>query len=161
MSAPARATLQYHIPLKVDVLREQGIADPWTYGIRYRTTFGELDAQGHISNVTYLRWFETFRVQYLRDYGWPAYATKDSTPMVLRRVEVDFLKEINLSEDFIVTGRTARIGKSSCVMDYAIWADGLRATGSAVLVFLDKQGGKIPLPSGLRAAMIAKDGSAC
>ena len=158
---PVTPTVQYHMPLSLDVLREHGISDPWTYGIRYRTTFGELDAQGHISNVTYLRWFETFRVQYLRDYGWPVYATKDGTPMVLRRVEVDFLKEINLSEDFIVTGRTTSLGNSSCVMTYAIWADGLRATGSAVLVFLDHDGRKIPLPSDLRATMISRDGPDC
>lgn len=159
MSTATSPPLQYHAPLSTEELRQCGISDPWTYGIRYRTTFGELDAQDHISNVTYLRWFETFRVQYLRDYGWPAYATTEGTPMVLRRVEVDYLSPMNLSEDFIVTGRTARLGNSSCTMNYAVWADGLRATGSAVLVFLDHDGGKIPLPSELRSAMIVKDGS--
>lgn len=113
--------------------------------------------QGHISNVTYLRWFETLRMSYLRDYGWPEYATANATPMVLRRVEVDFLKEVNLSEDIIVTGRTVSIGNSSCVMNYAVWAGGLRSTGSAVLVFLDASGSKSNLPGDLRKFIVEKD----
>lgn len=141
----------------MDELRNNRIPEPWNYGIRYRTTFGEIDMQGHISNVTYLRWFETLRMSYLRDHGWPQYATPNGTPMVLRRVEVDFLKEINLSEDIIVTGRTVSVGNSSCVMNYAVWADGLRSTGSAVLVFLDGAGAKSGLPGTLRKTIAQKD----
>lgn len=148
---------KYHGPLSIDELRDQQIPAPWNYGIRYRTTFGEIDMQGHISNVTYLRWFETLRMSYLRDFGWPEYATPNATPMVLRRVEVDFLKEINLSEDIIVTGRTVSVGNSSCVMNYAVWADGLRSTGSAVLVFLDASGAKSDLPGHLRKFITEKD----
>lgn len=150
-------TPKYHVPLSIGELRDLQIPQPWNYGIRYRTTFGELDMQGHISNVTYLRWFETLRMSYLRDHGWPEYATPSGTPMVLRRVEVDFLKEINLSEDIVVTGRTTSLGNSSCVMNYAVWADGLRATGSAVLVFLDASGTKSDLPGRLRETVTEKD----
>lgn len=149
--------LPYHTPLTVAELRAAGVAEAWSFGIRYRTTFGELDMQGHISNVTYLRWFETLRMSYLRAYGWPEYASKAAIPMVLRRVEVDYLQEIGLAEDIIVTGRTTSLGASSCVMEYGVWADGLRATGAAVLVFLDHARGKAPLPGDLRQNMLARD----
>jgi len=153
----SEVTLSYHVPLSAAELRNHGVPEPWNYAIRYRTTFGELDAQGHISNVTYLRWFEAFRVSYLRDYGWPEYATEHGTPMVLRRIEVDYLKEVSLSEDIIVTGRIISVGKSSCVMNYGVWSDGLRATGSAVLVFLDGNGNKSSLPGDLQEQAILND----
>jgi acyl-CoA thioester hydrolase len=157
LKASLEQTLKFHVPLTVEELRGEDIPEPWTYGIRYRTTFGELDAQGHVSNVVYLRWFEALRMQYLRDYGWPEYATRDGTPMVLRRNEVDYLKVINLSQDIVVTGRTTRVGTSSCVMEYAVWSMGLCATGAAVLVFLDNDNAKSAIPEALKANILERD----
>ncbi|PTX56065.1 acyl-CoA thioester hydrolase [Litoreibacter ponti] len=151
--------LPYHTPLDTPTLRGLGIPEPWGYGVADRTRFGELDALAHVSNVAYLRWFEAFRVHYLRDYGMTSYATADSPRMVLRRVEVDYLQEMKLSEDYITTGRTASVRRSSCVMNYAIWSQTLRATGSAVLVFLKNDGSKRPIPEDLRHAMITRDGA--
>lgn len=149
----------YHSPLSEEALRELGIPEPWRYGVADRTRFGELDALAHVSNVVYLRWFENFRVHYLRDYGLTDYATATGPRMVLRQVQVDYLAELKLSEDYVVTGRTDSVRTNSCQMQYAIWSDTLRATGSAVLVFLNADGTKRPIPDALRRAMIERDGA--
>ena len=153
------STLSYHTPLAADDLRRLAIPEPWHYGIADRTRFGELDALAHVSNVAYLRWFESFRVHYLRDYGLSEYATADGPRMVLRQVQVDYLAEMKLSEDYVVTGRTDSLRSSSCVMHYAIWSGNLRATSSAVLVFLNADGTKRPIPEPLRSTMITRDGA--
>lgn len=153
------SNLLYHTPLSQSSLRDLGIPEPWRYGVADRTRFGELDALAHVSNVVYLRWFESFRVQYLRDYGLTDYATATGPRMVLRQVQVDYLAEMKLSEDYVVTGRTASLRQNSCQMNYAVWSGTLRATGSAVLVFLNADGTKRPVPDELRRNMIARDGA--
>ncbi len=151
--------LAYHTPLPASALRERGIPEPWRYGVADRTRFGELDALAHVSNVAYLRWFEAFRVHYLRDYGLREYATATGPRLVLRQVQVDYLAEMKLSEDYIVTGRTETLRTNSCQMQYAVWSGNLRATGSAVLVFLNADGTKRPIPEALRHQMVARDGA--
>ncbi len=150
--------IPYHTPLPVSTLRDLGIPEPWTYGVADRTRFSELDPVGHVNNVAYLQWFEAFRVHYLVDYG-IAYSGDDSPFPVLRRVEVDYRAEMNIREDYIVTGRTKSMRTTSMEMEYAVWSGGgLRATGSAVLVFLTKSG-RHTLTDQQRETLIARDGT--
>lgn len=146
-------------PMQASELRSCGVPEPWNFGVGFRATFGDLDAQNHVSNVKYLRWIEAFRMSYLRAYGWPEYATPGATPMVIRRFQIDYLKPVHLDDDVIVTGRAAQVGSSSCTMDYMIWGDGLIAEASAVLVFLNHDGSKVGLPGDLRSNMIERDGA--
>ncbi|GFE64273.1 thioesterase [Litoreibacter roseus] len=148
--------LRYHRRLASETLRAWNIPPPWNYGVADRVRFGELDALGHVSNVAYLRWFEAFRVHYLRDYGITTYGA-DGPRMVLRQVQVDYLAEMQLSEDYIVTGRTDSVRSTSCQMHYAVWSGNLRATGSAVLVFLDQSGQKTKIPPDFRETVLARD----
>lgn len=147
----------HHTPLERTVLRGWGVPAPWLFGIGFRATFGDLDAQQHVSNTVYLRWIEAFRVHYLREHGWPEYAAPATTPMVVRRCEIDYLKPVFLDDDVVVTGRTESVRVSSCVMKYAIWRHGLVAQAKAVLVFLDKNNQKTPIPKELRANMLEID----
>lgn len=158
MVISSRPVLQsHHKPLDRAVLRSWGIPSPWTFGVGFQATFGDLDAQQHVSNVVYLRWIESFRVAYLRAYGWEEYATPGATPMVIRKYEIDYLRPCHLGDDIVVTGRTVSVRQSSCVMKYAIWRDGLVAEASCVLVFLDNDNLKGPIPAALRAEMMRAD----
>ncbi|MGR3434103.1 MAG: acyl-CoA thioesterase [Shimia sp.] len=151
--------MQFHTPLGPDALRPLGIEAPWTFGMADRTRFGELDALGHVNNTAYLRWFENFRIAYMRDYG---IATYEGTfpRIVLRQTEVEFRREMLLHEDFVVVGRTTAFRTSSWQMAYAVFAGGtLRATGGAVLVLLDAAGAKRPLSDDWRATFATRDGA--
>ncbi|MFQ6548089.1 acyl-CoA thioesterase [Aestuariibius sp. 2305UL40-4] len=151
--------ISYLTPLAEAELRQLGIPEPWTYGRADRTRFGELDALAHINNTAYLRWFETFRIHYFRDYGISNYTPEDPR-IVLRRVEVDYLAEMLLEEDYVVVGRTRELRTTSFTMDYAIFSGGtLRCTSSAVLVLLEADGTKRPLSDAIRQTLIARDGA--
>lgn len=148
----------YLTPLDAETLRDEGIPAPWTYGIKDRVRFGEIDAVNHVNNTAYLRWFEQFRTRYLRDYGISDYGP-DAPVLVLRQVQVDYLAELKFNDDYIVVGRSAEMRRSSWTMEYAVYAGGsLRTTSRAVIVMLDPQaGGKMAIPKTVRSTLRARD----
>ncbi|SDW36735.1 acyl-CoA thioesterase [Litoreibacter albidus] len=152
-------TIPYHTALDAGTLRALGIPEPWGFGVADRTRFAELDPLGHVNNTSYLGWFENFRIQYMKAYG-IAYVGDDAAQLVLRQVQVDYLREMKLDEDYIVTGRASKLRTSSFKMDYAVWAGGsLRTTSHAIIVLLNSDGTKRPISPALRALLKEKDGA--
>jgi acyl-CoA thioester hydrolase len=148
---------RYRTPLSKTDLRRLNISEPWTFGIADRTRFSELDPVGHVNNTAYLQWFETFRVHYFKDYGL-AYSEPDAPTPVLRKVSVDFMAEMKLDEDYIVTGRTTSMRTTSLEMEYAIWSGGeCRTTGYALLVFLNADGTRFSLTDTQRRVLHQRD----
>lgn len=143
--------LSYHTPLLGDDLRALGIPEPWSFGTADRVRFGEIDALQHVNHTAYLRWFETFRIAYFRAYGVSDYGP-DSPRIVLKSIAAEFLKEMVVAQDYVVTGRTTSFRNTSWVMVYGVWTDqGLQATGSSVLVQLEKDGSaKQPLSDAVK-----------
>ncbi|MEM7470210.1 MAG: thioesterase family protein [Pseudomonadota bacterium] len=152
--------MKYHTPLDPAELRAFNIPEPWNYGTADRVRFGEIDALNHVNHTAYLRWFETFRINYFRDYGISNYGP-DSPRIVLKSVAAEFIKEMIVAQDYVVTGRTLSFRNVSWVMEYCVWTDqGLQATGSSVLVQLDPEtGAKLPLSEAVRETLIARDGA--
>ena len=151
-------TIPYHTPLDADALRTLGIPEPWGFGVADRTRFSELDPLGHVNNAAYLSWFENFRIQYMKAYGFPL-SGDDAIMLVLRQVQVDYLQEMKLGDDYVITGRATKLRTTSFQMEYAIWSAGaLRTTSSAILVVLDKDG-KRPIPADLKALLKERDGA--
>ncbi len=149
---------QFNVPLDQATLRDLDIPEPWRFGMADKTRFGELDALGHVNNTAYLRWAENFRINYFKEYGIADYSGKPPR-LVLRQVSMDFLKEMHVHEPYVVVGRTSFIRSSSFRMDYAIFSHDLRATGHAILVWLDDENAKMPLPQHVRDVMIDRDGA--
>ena len=151
-------TPPFNVPLSNDDLMRLGVQLGWHYGIADQVRFGELDALGHVNNTAYLRWFENVRIRYFHDYG---LADCNETPprIVLKSTSVTFHKEMLLHEAYIITGRTHSFRTTSFRMEYAIWAKDLRATGDAVLVWLNHDGQKTPLPDHVRTAFATRDGA--
>ncbi|MGB1235641.1 MAG: acyl-CoA thioesterase [Planktomarina sp.] len=150
-------TLSYHTPLVSNDLRALEIPAPWGFGMADVTRFGELDALGHINNTAYLKWLENLRVNYFREYKVADYSGQPPR-LVLKSIAMDYRKEMGLHEPYVVTGRTARMRTSSFTMEYAVWSGDLRATGSAVIVWLDHTGQKHTIPDPVREKFIATDG---
>ncbi|WP_212525962.1 thioesterase family protein [Actibacterium sp. MT2.3-13A] len=152
-------TLPYLTPLDADTQRAHGIAAPWPLAIADRVRFSELDPLNHVNNAAYLSWFEGIRIHYFRDWDISHYRPGDPR-LVIRRAEVDYLREMRLDEDYILTARTVSFRTTSFTMEYALWAGDLRATGAAVVVMLAPDGsGKMPLPDALRQRFEQVDGA--
>jgi acyl-CoA thioester hydrolase len=155
--------LPYHTTLDAPALRALGIPAPWSFGLADRVRFSELDAIGHVNHTAYLRWFESFRLPYLRarhvtDYG------PTSPRLVLREVRCTYLAEMGMDLDYIVTGRTSRFRTTSFTMDFAVWLPGTQATctaeGTAGVVLLNRDApGRYPIPDAGIAAFQTEDGA--
>jgi acyl-CoA thioester hydrolase len=152
-------TLPYLTPLDADTQRAHGIAEPWPLAIADRVRFSELDPLNHVNNTAYLGWFQAIRIRYFHDWDISHYRPGDPR-LVIRRAEVDYLREMRMGEDYILTARTVSFRNTSFTMDYALWAGDLRATGSAVVVMLEPDGSaKRPLPEALRRRFVDIDGA--
>ncbi|WP_296417456.1 acyl-CoA thioesterase [Pseudooctadecabacter sp.] len=152
-------TLPFLTPLTAPDLRAAGIPDPWTYGIKDRVRFGELDALNHVNNVVYLRWYETLRVQYMEDYGVYELAGPDPK-FVVKSVSVDYRAEVHRGAEYVNVGRTVSMRNTSFAMDYATFVDGqITTTGTCIAVILNADNSKRPLTEALRQRFIQRDGT--
>lgn len=153
--------LTYHTPLDARALRVHGVPAPWTFGLADRVRFGELDAIGHVNHTAYLRWFESFRLPFLKarlvtDYG------PTSPRLVLKQVHCTYEAEMFMGEDYIITGRAAAFRTTSFTLEFAVWRIGdvvaRTAHGGAVVVLLNRDApGRHPIPTAGRAAFVAQD----
>ncbi len=125
-------------PLPVDTLRACGIPAPFTFGQADRVRFCELDVLDHVNNATYLSWFETFRIAYLRARGLGDYSSAESRPaLVLKAVSVTFHRPLHLEDVYIVTGRARSYRRTSWTMEYRVYAHGQHCTtGDAVICLM-------------------------
>lgn len=158
-------TLTYHTPFDATALRSHDIPAPWSFGLADRVRFGELDAIGHVNHTAYLRWFESFRLPFLKarcvtDYG------PDSPRLVLKQVHCTYEAEMVMGEDYIVTGRAEAFRNTSFTLEFAVWRiaagmDPVRtANGGAIVVLLNRDApGRYPIPEAGRAAFVAEDGA--
>ncbi|MCK0119807.1 acyl-CoA thioesterase [Loktanella sp. F6476L] len=151
-------TAPFLTPLLSDDLRSLGIPEPWSYGMADRVRFGEIDALGHVNNVVYLRWYETLRVNYLKDYGVYDLAGPDPK-IVVKTVGLDFKAEVKADDGYINLARTVEMRNTSFTMQYATLVNGqITTTGHAVVVLLNADNTKRALPDALRATFAARDG---
>ena len=133
--------LPFLTTLDAATLTAAGLAG-WPYGYRDRVRFYELDALNHVNNVVFLRWFETIRVAYIRDYGISGYSHTETDPqLVVRHSTADYFAPMHQNETYVVTAKTTLVKPSSFVMSYAVHSGAaLKATGDCVVVSLEQDG---------------------
>jgi acyl-CoA thioester hydrolase len=136
-----------------------GVPDGWPFGLMDRVRFSEIDALDHVNHTAYLRWFESLRVFYMRERGISPY--DDTGPLiVLKSLTMEYRREMFLGEDYVVTACTTSYRRASLEMRYAVFAPDLRAEGTAVIVFLNRDGsGKAPLSDAQKARLRELDGA--
>jgi acyl-CoA thioester hydrolase len=100
--------------------------------------FYETDAFGHINNTTVAGWFETGRAPVFRLFS--AGADAASLPLILARIEIDFVAQLYYGADVLLRTGIGQIGNSSFVVLQEAWQNGaLAARGRAVQVYFDHQ----------------------
>jgi acyl-CoA thioester hydrolase len=120
--------------------------------------WGEMDAFGHVNNVTYLRWFESARIAYFREaklmYDMPR------TGPIMARQTINYRMPLLYPDTVVVSAAVTSMGTTSFQLamelrskahDLAIAAD-----GDAVIVMFDyQQQKKTAISPELRAAIEA------
>ncbi|WP_308914923.1 thioesterase family protein [Jannaschia sp. LMIT008] len=156
------ATPPFLRPLDRDTLRANGVPDPFDFGLADRVRFHELDALNHVNNATYLSWFETFRIAYLREYGLGDYADAATRPaLVLKQITVAYHRPLFLEDVYTVTGRTRSFRRTSWTMEYRVYAGGRHCTtGEAVICLMEADHRtKRALPASYVTAFTSRDGA--
>lgn len=143
--------MEFLTPLSLDELRSNGVPDGFSLGLRDRVRFGETDMMGHVNNASYLSWAENIRIAYFKQIS--ALAVDQTPRFVIRQVEMQFLREMFLNEDYIIACRCSSFRRTSFVVEFVVVADDIRVTGSSVIVSIDGKGGKSPLPDAFTAAL--------
>lgn len=113
--------------------------------------FYETDAFGHVNNTVVTGWFETGREPLFRIFS-PQADDPAKLPLILARVEVDFVGQIYYGHEVILKTAIERIGNASFVVVQQAWQQGrLVARGKAVQVHFDHgTQASSPLPDSLR-----------
>jgi len=82
--------------------------------------WGDQDAFGHVNNLTYLRWSETSRVEYLQRVSlWVELPPREIGP-ILASLKCDYKMQLNHPGTVLVGARVTRIGNSSLRMEHRI-----------------------------------------
>jgi acyl-CoA thioester hydrolase len=136
-----------------------GVEPGWTFGLRHRVRWSEVDPFEHANHAAYLEWFEEARNRYLEAVGLPPLSPATPGP-VLTRLEVAYLRPLRYGDEVLVTARTVALRRTSLRMEYAAWREGRAACCTAVLVLVvNATGERTPIPGAVRAAILARDGA--
>lgn len=124
--------------------------------ISFRLFWGDQDALAHVNNLTYLRWAETARIEYLsRIRAWHGSASEPTGP-ILASITCDYRVPLTYPDTVCVGSRISAIGRSSFAMVHRIVSrnrDAVAADLDSTMVWFDYRAGKsIPLPEDVRKA---------
>lgn len=114
--------------------------------------YADMDRQGHVNNAVYSTFFESGRVDLFRD---PRSGLDiPDVEYVLARIEIDYLRELRWPGTVQIGTGVARIGRTSVVLDQAVFSDGAcAAVAKALMVLMDSATRK---PCALPEAAVAK-----
>lgn len=131
--------LPFLTPLTSDQISRAGVPGRWSFGYADQVRFAELDALNHVNNVAYLSWFETARVRYFQAWGLSEYRPHDPQ-IVVRAQTAEYLSPMLRETPYIIATRTIAYRRTSFTMEYICFAQGVKATGTSVLVTLEHDG---------------------
>lgn len=156
MSAP----LPYHTPLDAAQQTAFGLPAPAPFAMADRVKFSELDPLDHVNNVAYISWFENIRIRYFNAWNISHYRPADPR-IVIRKIDVDYLAEMRLHDDYVVTARCANFRTTSFTLKHEVWRGSTRcAAADAVIVLLNPDGSaRLPIPADVLETFAARDGA--
>lgn len=117
--------------------------------------FCETDALGHISNTTLPLWFEGARNDVFKVFT-PDLGLK-KWPLILAKIEVDFVGQIFYQFDVEIRTYISRIGGSSFDVYQEAWQQGeLKSKGKAIMVHFCYDSQKAtPLTEDIKQALLS------
>ena len=134
----------------------EGPWDAWPVSISVPVAWGEMDAFGHVNNVTYFRYFESARIEYFRTIGFLEGGTQpDGIGPILAHTECRFRIPLTWPAMLRVTARVGDLQADRFVMRYAVFEEAtgnLAAEGTGRIVAFDyARAEKAPVPDSVAA----------
>ena len=126
--------------------------------------WGEMDAFQHVNNTVYFKYFEAVRIKYFEEAGFFAAMEKESAGPILAQTACQFILPITYPDELIVGTRIKSIGRTSCVMEYAVYSkkiNKIAALGEGVIVMINyRTGEKKAIPESVKERMKALENEA-
>jgi acyl-CoA thioester hydrolase len=125
--------------------------------------YGDLDPQGHVNNAAFITYLEHARVSYIQHLElWDGKSFLE-IGFILARVELDYKKPINLTDQVEVGVRVSKLGNKSLEMEYLVRGNDtgqIYAAGKTIQVAYDYQTNQtIPLKESWRQAIQEFEGN--
>ena len=130
--------------------------DKWTREI---IRYGDLDPVGHVNNNAYGLFIENARTVLFMDVENEIKSELDSSSKfdwVLRKLDIEFLREIHYPGEVDVGIAITRIGTSSMVVNHGVFTSGYcAATAVGISVYFDLETrSSTPIPEKIQQAML-------
>lgn len=118
--------------------------------------WGDQDALGHVNAARYLTWFETARVEMLKQLGWKRVQAAGIGP-ILASITCNYRRPVHFPDTVTIGGRVERIGRTSIIVTHAIASlsqGTIVADGTSVVVTYDYDSKQpVPVPDDLKRAI--------
>jgi acyl-CoA thioester hydrolase len=125
--------------------------------------WGDMDANQHVNNVVYLRWFETARIACFDAIGWTRSMSEGGVGPILARTTCVFRIPLTFPDTVRVGARIEDVGDDRFTMVYRVVSTrhgAVAADGDGRIVAFDyATGTKARLPDAIRDAIRALAGA--
>jgi acyl-CoA thioester hydrolase len=126
----------------------------WEHTFEIPVAWGDMDALGHVNNVQYFRYFESARLDFLRDFQELFPASADGVGPILAYIDCRFAAPLAFPDTVLVGSQVRKIGNTSVRMSQSIYSlaqQKVVAGGDSVLVVVNYMTGeKIRVPDNVR-----------
>lgn len=133
----------------------------WTVTIEVPVVWAEMDAFGHVNNAVYFRYFESSRIEYLRQAGWFELPTAPGgrVGVILHSVQARFRRPVMFPDTLLVSSRLLDIAADRFTLEHQVWSTKLSEVateGRGRIVSYDYQKrDKAPIPVAARDRILA------
>lgn len=130
--------------------------------IEIPVAWGEMDSYGHVNNIIYFRHFESARVTYFAQIGFPKHKEETGIGPILASTNCRFRTALTYPDTVSVGARVVEISLDRFTMDFRTISHKLgkiAAEGQGVIVSYDYRAGrKALLPAEIKARIEALEG---
>ncbi|MBC7957309.1 MAG: acyl-CoA thioesterase [Cytophagales bacterium] len=135
--------------MRIEIPEDKRLVHEMRIAIRW----GDMDAMGHVNNVSYFRYLETARIEWLNGAGFQP--DPNGEGFVIINAFCNFLIQLEYPGEIIAKTYTANLGRSSfdsfTTMARADAPDVISAAGGATIVWVNfPQQKSMPFPERLR-----------
>ena len=135
--------------MRIDIPEKKKLVFEMSFPIRW----GDMDAMGHVNNVTYFRYLETVRIEWMRSLGMMPNPRGEG--IVIINAFCNFLIQLEYPGDVLAKMYVANAGRSSfdkfITLERTDQPGLIHASGGATTVWIDSVRKKsVPLPDAMR-----------
>lgn len=149
-------------PLKITRPPEHPKLDDFSMGVKINVAWREMDAFGHVNNITYFRYFEDVRLAYFWELGFkdeelfrntPSIFSEENVGPILASTSCEYKRPLTYPDVLHVGGRVTDIEGERFHMTYLVVSekhDSIAAEGKATVVTYDYEKQRpVSVPEGL------------